>query len=269
MAHPLDGAREKLKHARKHLANLKRQATRFGRDPRRHRVLVDYDPDEGCYVVYAKMGPEPSPNLSLVLGDVIHNARGALDFTAWQLACKQLRREPTDKEAPSILFPITSNIATFDKRPIWPFVSNKVRCEMLRHQPHPGRDPSNDHFAILQWVSNRDKHRFVVPLLTLVSTPLPPQYTFKPKLPKGTQARWIFPARRRRPSEVVYKSDPTTLRLATVVLTPRPPDTQIEIDPQQPLSVVFGGPGDPLSMTYVKALLDRVEFVVGCFDRFL
>jgi hypothetical protein len=266
VTHALDEAREKLKRARAHGANLKRQVTLLNRDPSRHRVLVDYDPDEGCYVVYSKMGPEPLPDLSLVLGDVIHNARGALDFTAWQLARKKLRREPTEKEAPSIVFPITSSIVMFDNRPIWRFVSKQVRCEMLRHQPHPRCDPGNDHLAALHWISNRDKHRFVVPLLMLVGTPRPPNYTFKPKLPEGTEARWIFSA---RPSEVFYKRDPTTRRLAKVVLTPRPPNTQVEIDPQPPLNVLFGGPGDALTPPDIKALLDRVEFVVGCFDRFL
>ena len=69
---PVDcAASEKLKRARSHLANLKRQATKLGRDTSRHSVLVDYDPDEGHYVVYAKTRPEPLPNLSLILGDVI------------------------------------------------------------------------------------------------------------------------------------------------------------------------------------------------------
>ena len=98
-------------------------------------MLVDYDPDEGHYVVYAKTRPEPLPNLSLILGDVIHCARGALDFTAWQLACKHLGREPTDEQAPSIQFPSRTPLGKFAKAKVLPFVSKKVWREMGRHRP--------------------------------------------------------------------------------------------------------------------------------------
>lgn len=161
--HPLDEAREKIKRAHAHRANLKRQATRIGRDRSRHRTFVDYDPDEVCYVVYSKMSAEPFPNLSLILGDVIHCARGALDFTAWQLARKKLGREPTEQEARSIVFPITDYPERFASARVMPFLSAPVRKEMRRHQPHPGSDARNDNLALLQWLSNRDKHRFARP----------------------------------------------------------------------------------------------------------
>lgn len=271
MAHPLDDARAKLERARQHLTNLKRQATRLGRDSDRHRILVDYDADEGQYVVYSKTSPEPLPNLSLILGDLVHCARGALDFVAWQLASKKLRREPTKQEAKRIQFPITFDLARFDESRLWPFVSRKARSEMLRHQPHAGSDPSNYHLAVLHWISNRDKHRLVVPQFAFINPPLAPKYTFKPLLPPGTIAAWtlLTGPSSDDPADVFYKGDPTTVRFGTVKLTPRPPDTHIEIDPQPPLDVLFSGPRNHLSVADVEALLGRVQFVVGRFDRLL
>lgn len=274
VADPLEDTREKLKRARSHLANLKRQATKLGRDTDRHSVLVDYDADEGFYVVYAKTSPEPLPNLSLILGDVIHCARGALDFTTWQLACKHLGREPTDQEAPSIQFPITPTAGKFAKAKVLPFVSKKVGREMGRHQPHPGSDPGNDRLAILQWISNRDKHRLIVPLFADITPPLIPEYALDPRPPRGSGVEightfLMGPRQGATEEEIFYKGDPTTVKLGRVTLTPQPPNTRVHIDPQPPLNVLFDGPGGYLNMPDIEALLRRVEFVVGRFARFL
>lgn len=232
-------------------------------------MFVDYDPDEGCYVAYTWTSPEPPPNLGLILGDLVHCARGALDFVAWQLARKNLGREPTEKEAKRIQFPITSCVTHFGSAQLWPFVSEKARREMLRHQPHPGSDPGNRHLFVLQWISNRDKHRLVVPLFAFINPPLVPKYTFEPPLPPGTRAEWSLWIAPDDVADVSYKGDPATIRWGTVELTPRPPNTHIEIDPQPPLDVLFSGPDGHLSLADIEALLSRVEFVVNRFDRFL
>jgi hypothetical protein len=269
--HALDDARAKLQRARQHLANLKRKATKLGRDTDRHRIFVDYDPDEGHYVVYSKTRPEPLPNLSLILGDLIHCARGALDFTAWQLANEPVGEIPTDKEAKKITFPITRRRTDFDSSAILGFVPKDVACEMLRHQPHPGSDPGNDNLIVLQWISNRDKHRLVVPLFAFIDPPPLPKYTFTPPLPAGTEESrsLLVGPETDDPAEIFYKDDPTTVRFGNLTLTPRPPDTHVEIDPQPPLDVLFGGPVGYVSMPDVKAIIDRVEFIVGRFERFL
>lgn len=271
MNHALDDAREKLKRARSHLANLKRQATQLGRDASRHRVLAEYDSDEECYVVYSRWKPGPLPNLSLVLGDIVHNARGALDFTAWQLAKNKLRREPTEDEARSIQFPITADIHKFNKARLWPLVSPEAKREMLRHQPHTGCAAGNRRLAVLQSVSNRDKHRFVVPLFAQVTVDPLPNYTFTPEPPRGTVKKFTLLEwpRPDKGTEISYKGDPTTVRLGQVTLTPRPPATVIEIDPQPPLDVIFRYGDNALSVPDLKAVLERVEFVVDGFERFL
>jgi hypothetical protein len=272
MADPLDDAQEKLKRARAHLTNLKRQATKLGRDPDRHRILVDYDSDQGEYVVFSKMSPEPLPNLSLILGDLVHCARGALDFVAWQLAVKHCGREPPEKEANRIQFPITPCLARFDDRRLWPYVSQKVRREMLRHQPHPGSDPANDHLAVIQWISNRDKHRLIVPLFAFINPPPVVDYTYDPRLPVKTVSRSSFltgPQSGASDDEIFYKGDPTTVKLGSLNLTPHLPNTKIYVDPQPPLDILFSGPDGYLSLLEIEALLSRVEFVVSRFERFL
>jgi hypothetical protein len=237
-------------------------------------VLVDYDPDEGRYVVYAKTRPEPLPNLSLILGDVIHCARGALDFTAWQLACKHLGREPTDEEARSIQFPIMPCPGRFAKSRVLAFVSEEMANEMGKHQPYPGSNSGDDCLAVLRWISNRDKHRLIVPLFADITPPLMPEYTLNPRPPKGSRIEikrpfLLGPRKSATEDEIFYKGDPTTVRLGWVELSPRPPDTKVEIDPQPPLNVLFDGPTGYLGVPDIEALLGHVEFVVGCFDRFL
>lgn len=53
-----------------------------------------------------------------VIGDILHNLRSALDCLAWQLAITHLGREPTDKEAGIIYFPLADGPAKFAIRPV-------------------------------------------------------------------------------------------------------------------------------------------------------
>lgn len=272
MADPLADSREKLKRARLHLADLKDQVRTLRSDPDRHRILVDYDPDQACHVVYSKMSPEPLPNLSLIIGDIIHCARGALDFITWQLACKKLGREPTDQEAQPILFPITPTIDRFNEAKLWPFIGQQEQEEMLRHQPHPGSDSSNQRLAILRWISNRDKHRLILPLSAFIDPPPLPKYTFDPPLPAGSVTKRSLlcgPRAEASDDEIFYKGDPTTVKFGRIEITPSAPDTKIQIDPQVPLDILFRGPRNPTSIPEIEAILDRVEFVIGRFERFL
>jgi hypothetical protein len=272
VAHPLGDARAKLEQARHHLRALKAGADAIAGDPDRHCILADYDTDEDRYVVYSKMSEDPLPNLSLGLGDLIHCARGALDFTAWQLAIKHLGREPTEDEGRQIQFPITESPDRFERSRARPYFADDVAQEVLRFQPHSPEHIRGQQLGTLQWVSNRDKHRLVVPLVALINPPLLPEYNFESKLPRGTEVRSTFligPRRGAGEDEVYYCGDPTTFRLGWVELTPRPPNTRVELSMPAPLEVRFLGPGNALiSVDDVERIVETVEEVVRRFEQF-
>ena len=113
-----------------------------------------------------------------------------------------------------------------------------------------------------------------MPLFADITPPLMPEYALDPTPPPGTgvEIKSSFlsgPHRGASAEEIHYKGDPATVKLGRVTLMPRPPNTKVYIDPQPPLNVLFGGPGGYLALADVEAVLRRVKFVVGRFERFL
>src|SRR6266511_2429033 len=67
-----------------------------------------YNAEAAEITLYATslMGPFPTIEWGVRIGDCLHNLRSALDHVVWQLALLHLQRQPTDKEARRIQFPI-------------------------------------------------------------------------------------------------------------------------------------------------------------------
>jgi hypothetical protein len=111
---------------------------------------------------YVETLPEtPRFRWGLILGDVIHNQRSALDQLAWELA--NLYR-PDREEENSTQFPIVLSAKHFAK----PHIQRQVQFIDPAHvvlieqkQPYAGGNTSpGDHtLAVLQNLSNADKHR--------------------------------------------------------------------------------------------------------------
>jgi hypothetical protein len=134
-----------------------------------HPILYDlttkFEPNEGAIVCRVQRSIEVDDGWSLIVGDAVHNLRGALDHLAWQLAKAFYGgREPTYDEGPGIQFPIEP------VRTKW--AGNKYRRSMLpadaakleNFQPF-NRDSTADGMRLphplimLRDLSNADKHR--------------------------------------------------------------------------------------------------------------
>jgi hypothetical protein len=107
MSQPLDDARAKLSRANLHAEALRADIRDAGQgEPYTIPLAEDLDEDTGdlhLRVAYETARPE---RWGLLIGDALHNFRSALDNAWWQLAVRHLGREPTEKEAPKIQFPI-------------------------------------------------------------------------------------------------------------------------------------------------------------------
>jgi hypothetical protein len=109
---------------------------------------------------------EPLPEFSLVIGDAVQNMRSALDYLVYELARHALAGKRLRKRTQ---FPIsTSGIKYFQRgryqvRPL--FGEHRRRIRKL--QPYQAKgDPRSQPLALLNRLSNTDKHRL---LLTLVN----------------------------------------------------------------------------------------------------
>jgi hypothetical protein len=56
--------------------------------PRPYDFIVHIDPQSGHHTIYAEIVESPSPMLSVIVGDVLHNLRSGLDHLAWELVIR-------------------------------------------------------------------------------------------------------------------------------------------------------------------------------------
>jgi hypothetical protein len=160
MPHPLDGCRAKLARS----GNVFEQLTAtlgayLGRRP--FAPEGAYEPASHDWVVRFRVREEPPIECAVIIGDVVHNLRSALDHLAWQLVLAN-GAEPTARTQ----FPIYSTEQSYraeraqqllagmsdeDKTAIESF--QPFRQEAAENRPHE--------LAVLQELSNVDKHRVV------------------------------------------------------------------------------------------------------------
>jgi hypothetical protein len=89
----------KLDRALQHLERLKPEVERWlGRHP--YFVVSNFDPQRGEHSVWIEPEGEPPAELSLIVGDCLHNLRSALDSLAYDLA-RVYQGEPLDPEVAS------------------------------------------------------------------------------------------------------------------------------------------------------------------------
>src|ERR1700722_7258377 len=101
----LDDAFEKLRWATHHFEILRPQIEAFEqRDA--HRINVSIDTDAGEYAFSVHDLEEPHPDWGLIIGDCIHNARTALDYTFVRLWAIATGEDPATVQRKDIQFPI-------------------------------------------------------------------------------------------------------------------------------------------------------------------
>jgi hypothetical protein len=159
VSHPLDGCRAKIVRAGDHLETLDREARRFVED-HTYRFDLEQDPDTGhiLVVVHSTRQPpvQPPSRLSVIVGDVLHNLRSALDHLVWQLAIIG-----TGPKEPLNQFPIFDTPEKF-----------KEKCERYLHGVRPEHRATIETYqpyhggnglalGVIATLNDIDKHRVV------------------------------------------------------------------------------------------------------------
>jgi hypothetical protein len=168
MNHPLDGARLKIIRAQEHLDAFKAES----------RAFLDthpYDFESEVYGDHWWLRPflksDPPLRLSMILGDCVTNARAALDYIVWELACKYFvppvdLRDRNDRRITA--FPIAGHSASdkgFNDR-INRLANRQVPAGALTEITNAQPDISGNMALFgLHELVNHDKHR--MPVLTI------------------------------------------------------------------------------------------------------
>jgi hypothetical protein len=180
----LRGAETKLNRAREHMHSLGAEIQSFGqRHPQPVRLAIRDDPSLQLIPLMVESVTHPEPFMGAIVGDALHNLRSALDYMAWELVghgTESEKRRVTES-ASQIVFPIISGPS---KRGLsaekyfeavlpnmLPGIDIVHQRIVRQHQPYRWGDRVERHpLALLQTLSNTDKHREVRPVLWAPTT---------------------------------------------------------------------------------------------------
>jgi hypothetical protein len=155
----LEGCIAKLQRGEEHLASFVAESREFI-ESGPYVVVPQFEPETSEYVFRIKVLREPPLHWGTIIGDVLHNLRSALDYLVYDLA-----RLDTGKEKPrGTQFPIvaeTSKVYRARGLPRVAMLSGPHRAEIRRLQPYQVDHPFNHPLAVLNRLSNRDKHRLI------------------------------------------------------------------------------------------------------------
>ena len=179
MAIDLSGPRTKIERAWEHRNALETEifpVLNAERDQIQMRAKLD--PDSGYHVFCVSVMPDEFLlRVAVILGDIVHNLRSALDQLAYQLVLNHYGRPPTEKLRRKVQFPIEYERKRVIRSYTYSKVSPADRADIEWAQPYYApnfptrfrRVPKLHTLATLHRFSNRDKHRMLNPLL--VTTP--------------------------------------------------------------------------------------------------
>ncbi|HEY6731546.1 MAG TPA: hypothetical protein VI039_11025 [Solirubrobacterales bacterium] len=163
----LGGVYAKINRAEAHLNALDQKWREYLRaKPRPYEFPIHVDPHSGDHTIYAEIVKPPPDTLSIIVGDVLHNLRSALDHMAWAFV-ERAGGKPGNHTAFPIcdtekqwLDQVVRRRRSRDRRsplegiepdtPIWKFVK--------AIQPYEGAVYA-DAMTTLRQLSNADKHR--------------------------------------------------------------------------------------------------------------
>jgi hypothetical protein len=174
VSHPLAGVLAKLNRAQEHLEALHSQLPAF-LDRKPHRFSAELDPERRRYSMRVTILEDPPLEWSIIVGDIAHNLRSALDHLAWQLVIAS-----GNKPSGGTQFPIFSTEpVSRNQRESWNRMVKGMRDDILLLikdvQPYKAGDKANEHsLAALQSLSNEDKHRLPVARMTAIQRHDPP-----------------------------------------------------------------------------------------------
>lgn len=255
--HPLDGPRHKLGRAEAQLDQLDAEIARFLRRDT-HEVTQNFDPNTGRCALHFVVKHRPPLSWSVSIGEIAHNLRSALDHLACQLFLKSGGR---DCARAKTAFPILSDNSDEGFRK-WvcdylPGLQEAMFTELRELQPYRrGEEKRRDPLAILNRLSNQDKHRLLLPVFAVVEPGSTSIVAYREIRDVDASPRSTFslpPGPLREDAPICELDFPIT-----------GDDPYVEVEPHFPIDIAFRD-GDPV-VTTLKIIGGHVAHEV--FRRF-
>ena len=158
----------KAKRAKAHIDFLRDEVARESPNGKMLWLTRQYEPKKGAIVYRVERTVKIHDDWSLIIGETVHNLRGALDHLAWQLALRYFKGiEPSDKRVIKMIqFPIVEDKLLWPGHPNRKYMlirdAQKLKgfqpFKLTKKQAAVGRHIFKDFFGF-SGVSNVDKHR--------------------------------------------------------------------------------------------------------------
>lgn len=247
--HGLEGSRAKLGRAQRHTDVLEAEALDFfGAHP--YRLALTSAEDPWTYALRLVSPPViPAQHWGLLVGDVVHALRCALDYIAWQLAGADI----ADRYTQYPIFETEGAWRGAETRGRFLRLPRDVLTLMQRTQPYAGAGPQHSALWAIHVLDNADKHRLLL-VLAAVAGQLHLEFSTRP--------RWQH--------NLDIKPAPTLIDgavLATLTPDIEPPDMDMQATFLPEL--VFGDDYGFLARTFVvpslRAMHREVTAIVDVF----
>lgn len=171
--HPLDGPRAKVKRVKSQLVAYNATCERFFERYPYSIIVAEFNKKAGCYSLRIKDCPPPFPiEWSVIIGEIAHDLRSALDGLVWQIA---LLNPNITKPSGNTAFPIYRlryvNINGSNYLRFWhedyglrllKSVCGCFRTRIEAFQPYKrGNGGRHSPLFLLNKLNNSDKHRLI------------------------------------------------------------------------------------------------------------
>jgi hypothetical protein len=222
-----------------------------------YRIVAKFDRQASAFTFWAEVIKPPNPRWGLIIGDIAHNYRSALDHLAWQLA---LKHSAPDDPSRSAQWPITDSLDKFNDGRVQRMLASidpAIHADIERLQPYNAPEQAYCRpLAALRDLSNTDKHR-------LLNTCVGAMVLYgEPKM-EFNAARDISGY---GDVEMFWGGPIHKKKLAVVSVKTTGPDPRLEMKIEVPVGIAFGDAEPTLHGRIIenvlKAIRDEVRRVV-------
>jgi hypothetical protein len=271
MAAPLSGAREKVSRALEQFNSLEAEVGPWiAGQP--HQFRVDFKAETQRWTNSVEnFGEEPPLRFAVIIGEIVHDLRSALDHLIWQLvAANPNGKGPSSRNQ----FPIYTDKAPV-KRKHWATRKdrwNAMVCDVAPAERgtikalQPYRRAHRVLYcslAVLRDLSDTDKHNLLIATTAGMVPDLnsPPIVSFDP-LPMG--ARFVDVVYN-APDNMVWPLPPGRTELLSFRIDPPTVYPKVRVNRRLPLTVAFGE--RPFPIDDILNLIAEVTMILDYFDR--
>jgi hypothetical protein len=264
MGHPFDGARAKLDRAENHLRGFEEEVRTF-LGPNLYSIQSDRYPETRHYEFRVHFSRAvPHIRWGVLVGDIVHNIRCALDYVAWELAEAEGESMPNDRRT---MFPLFIDPRLYERhgKPRIRRLGERAQTMVERLQPYRRENRYADPLWLLEELDSADKHKLLTVTLIAVKDGI---LTYHVPLKYRVDGTTFLIQ-----GDIVEGANVGTLSFAEPPsgYPPMPQDSDVHVHIDLAIDVILRrSPDDParyLALEFLRAMLRHARKIVALFSR--